>query len=61
MVCCDICGTPVHEEDYYEEYDMCICPDCLSASEEELMWLDEQGSPRVIGGKIKVVDKFHGM
>ena len=42
MAYCDICGTPVHEEDYYEEYDMCICPDCFSALEEELMWLDEQ-------------------
>ena len=43
MSYCDICGTPVHEEDYYEEYDMYVCPDCLSALEEELMWLDEQG------------------
>lgn len=27
MAYCDVCGAPVHEEDYYEEYDMYICPD----------------------------------
>ena len=43
MAYCDVCGTPVHEEDYCEEYEMCICPDCFSALEEEPMWLDEQG------------------
>jgi hypothetical protein len=43
MACCDVCRTFVHEEDYYEEYDMYVCPDCLSALEEELMWFDEQG------------------
>lgn len=40
---CDTCGASVREEDYYDEYGMYICPDCLSALEEELMWLDEQG------------------
>lgn len=43
MAYCDVCGATVHEEDYYEEDDRCICPDCFSALEEELMWLDEQG------------------
>lgn len=43
MAYCDVCGTPVYEEDYYGEYDMYICFDCLSALEEELMWLNEQG------------------
>ena len=43
MAYCDVCGAPVHDEDYYGAYDMCICPDCLPALEEELTWLDEQG------------------
>ena len=43
MVNCDVCGAPVHEGDYHEEYEMCICIDCLAALEEELRWLDEQG------------------
>jgi recombinational DNA repair protein (RecF pathway) len=37
---CDLCGAPVYEEDYYQEYDMCICPNCFSAFIEELMWID---------------------
>ena len=34
---CDVCGAPVHEDDYYGEYDMWLCPDCFADSEEELM------------------------
>ena len=43
MAYCDACGAPVHGEDCYEGSGMCICPDCLSALEEALTWLDEQG------------------
>ena len=48
MQFCYVCGSPVYEEDYYEEHGMYICPDCFSALEpsaleEELIWLDERG------------------
>lgn len=43
MPFCDVCGTPVYDENYYEEYDMYLCDNCVIECEEELMWLDEQG------------------